>query len=109
MKFSVQGKRLEELFAMADRDHSGGIDAHEFADLMKSVQPALIDAVAYDIDEGIRVYNSVDDHETHPISILVNREAFTLLFPPGADREDPKSPNVRTKRDLSGCSVLLHC
>jgi hypothetical protein len=34
-----------------------------------------------DLDVAIARYNRIDDHDTHPVSVLVNRSAFNVLFP----------------------------
>jgi hypothetical protein len=37
--------------------------------------------VRFDIQQGIKAFESISDHKTFPVSILVNREAFLVMFP----------------------------
>lgn len=71
----------------------------EFVDLMEKSRPTMYEAVKADIDNGIRRYERIKDHEADPISVLVNRDAFLTMFP-GKSVEAPK-PGDPTPADLA--------
>lgn len=53
-------------------------------DFLKTVQktkPTLYDAVKHDISQGWKVYDDITDHLRYPISLLINRDAFLVMFP----------------------------
>eukprot|EP00457_Paulinella_chromatophora_P000134 gb/GEZN01000134.1/.p1 GENE.gb/GEZN01000134.1/~~gb/GEZN01000134.1/.p1 ORF type:complete len:1594 (-),score=227.78 gb/GEZN01000134.1/:1866-6419(-) len=55
----------------------------KFIELMQATALTLYDAVKYDIEQSIQRYNTIDDHEAYPISLLVNRSAFQVMFAAG--------------------------
>lgn len=57
------------------------IDREGFMHLMKSTQMSRFDAVWFDIEEGIKTYNAISNHDQYPISLLIDRAAFQVLFP----------------------------
>ena len=58
-----------------------GIGRDTFVRLMQSTRLSEYEAVKYDIDSAIRTYNSITDHSLYPVSILVDRTAFQVMFP----------------------------
>ena len=58
-----------------------GIGRDTFVRLMQSTRLSAYEAVKYDIDSAIRTYNSIADHILYPVSILVDRTAFQVMFP----------------------------
>lgn len=61
----------------------------DFISLMKENKISMFDAISYDIKQGWETYNSIQDHDTYPISMLVNRDAFLVLFPELAEDTPP--------------------
>lgn len=69
---------------MSDHDTSNsthGIDRQGFMAMMKSTQMSKFDAVWFDVVEGIKTFNSIHNHDQYPISLLIDRAAFQVLFP----------------------------
>lgn len=60
---------------------AANLNKQGFIKLMKELKPTMYEAVRYDVDEGLRTYRSIDDHQTFPVSLLVNRDAFLVMFP----------------------------
>ena len=58
-----------------------GISRDTFVRLMQSTKLSEYEAVKYDVDSAIRTYNSITDHSLYPVSILVDRTAFQVMFP----------------------------
>jgi magnesium-transporting ATPase (P-type) len=81
LNFAVSTSEVEKMFNDADTDGSGTIDKEEFQCMMQSARLSMYQAVKYDIEEGIKRYNQIDDNATYPVSILVNRDAFLAMFP----------------------------
>jgi magnesium-transporting ATPase (P-type) len=88
LKFGVEVSKFDSLFKEFDHDNDGHISKPEFIKLMTSVKMSMYDAVKADIDDGFARYNEIKDHEAYPISVLVSRSAFEVMFPgkpvPGA-------------------------
>lgn len=62
----------------------------DFLIMMRSVKMTLFDAVCSDVDEGLTRYNAITDHNAYPVSTLVNRAAFKVMFPsPGEVSASP--------------------
>jgi len=80
------------------------IDRSGFIALLKSTQMSKFDAVWFDIEEGIKTYNAIKDHEQYPVSLLIDRAAFQVLFPGKAGAKvtqadlDSLGPNVTAKK-----------
>eukprot|EP00808_Paulinella_micropora_P013493 g57589.t1 len=72
-------EQIYELFSKGDLDQDG-ITKAQFIDLIRSAQLTPYEAVKYDIDESINRYMEIKDHSAYPVSMLVNRDAFHVLF-----------------------------
>ena len=48
---------------------------------MSETKLTMFDAVKDDINRGLRRYKSIKDHEREPVSLLLDRDAFLVLFP----------------------------
>ncbi len=70
------------------------VSKDQFIALMKSSEISLYDAVKADVDSGIALYNSIDDHDRFPIALLVNREAFRVMFPGKAAKATDANSNA---------------
>jgi len=57
------------------------IDRAGFMHLLRSTQMSKFDAVWFDVEEGIKTYNSIQNHDQFPVSLLIDRAAFQVLFP----------------------------
>eukprot|EP00457_Paulinella_chromatophora_P000244 gb/GEZN01000244.1/.p1 GENE.gb/GEZN01000244.1/~~gb/GEZN01000244.1/.p1 ORF type:complete len:1614 (-),score=328.46 gb/GEZN01000244.1/:227-5068(-) len=51
-----------------------------FIEMMRSTRLTKYEAVKHDIEEGLKRYRRIKDHGAYPISMLVNRDAFHVLF-----------------------------
>ena len=67
-----------------------GITRAAFLELMRSTRLSQYDAVKYDVESAIRLYNSIADHSLYPVSILVDRTAFQVMFPSPVKAKDRK-------------------
>jgi len=72
---------VEAMFKEADTNDNKELNYEEFLSLMKSTEITPHRAVRADIESGIARYVSIQDHDTYPVSMLVNRSAFEVLFP----------------------------
>lgn len=79
LQFSIQPEALSQL--MSGKGDDSRLTLEGFKELMKSTKLSAFDAVAADIEDGLRRYNMIDDHEAFPISLLVTRDAFQVMFP----------------------------
>jgi hypothetical protein len=70
------------------------IDRAGFMNLLKSTQMSKFDAVWFDVEEGIKTYNNILNHDQFPVSLLIDRAAFQVLFP-------GKAGGVPTAADLA--------
>ena len=72
-----------DLFENIDDNHQSHeyITEHMFINLMQSVKLTMFDAVSHDINQAIRRLNEIDDLNINPVSMLVSRQAFKILFP----------------------------
>lgn len=83
---SIMADRVDVIFeAYCDEDNC--IDQQRFVEMMHKSAVSPHEAIAFDIQEAIRRYNEIKDHDTYPVSVLVNREAFRVLFPDPKDRK----------------------
>lgn len=57
------------------------LDREGFMHLLKSTQMSKFDAVWFDIEEGIKTFNAIANHDQYPVSLLIDRAAFQVLFP----------------------------
>lgn len=101
LKCSASEERLKELFDQVDPEHKGYVSKEQFLVLMSSTKLSMYEAVKYDIDDGLRRYNNIEDHEAYPISMLVNRDAFEVMFP-GKDATTDQKIGMQT---ISGGAV----
>lgn len=70
-----------------------------FVKFFSSAELSLFQAVKADIDDGITLYNEIDDHNVYPITTLVNREAFLVMFPPKDDK-NPENISEKMREEL---------
>ena len=113
LRCSIPEEKLRSL-----SNGASGIGRDAFVHLMQSTRLSEYEAVKYDVDSAIRTYNSIKDHSLYPVSILVDRTAFQVMFPghkkrqkkPTADdstvsgqpvSEQPLTPASSTKPDSS--------
>ena len=76
-----------------------GIGRDTFVRLMQSTRLSEYEAVKYDVDSAIRTYNSITDHSLYPVSILVDRTAFQVMFPGQKKRQRKPAVNDGTGSD----------
>ncbi len=88
LRFRNLGRSFDEEFKSLSNG-SGRVDKAGFVQLMKKMKVSKYDSIRSDVDEGLKKYQSITDHETYPISTLVNRDAFLVMFP---GKRDPKQP-----------------
>eukprot|EP00808_Paulinella_micropora_P007559 g34298.t1 len=72
------------------------ITKKQFISLMQSARLTPFEAVRYDVLAAMETFMEIKDHSTHPVSLLVNRDAFHVLF-----ARDAKS---HTKSDGTICT-----
>lgn len=60
---------------------AGTISREKFLEMMKTIKIDIFDAISHDIDTGLEVFNNVSDLELNPVSLLVSKAAFEVLFP----------------------------
>eukprot|EP00808_Paulinella_micropora_P029694 g29305.t1 len=77
---------IEQLHTGGKED--GALTKEAFMALMQSYNLTMYDAVKYDIEESVRRYHEIEDHEAYPISLLVNRSAFQVLFQNKSESKD---------------------
>ena len=58
-----------------------GITKQGFMHVMRQFKRTPYEAVSYDVDEGIKRYLRIQDPAAFPVSLLVNRDAFLVMFP----------------------------
>eukprot|EP00808_Paulinella_micropora_P016094 g82103.t1 len=81
------------------RTEDGVLTKQAFMDLMLSSKLSIFEAVKYDIEQSIRRYHEIQDHEAYPISMLVNRSAFQVLFQaPSSESEGPSEEELESLR-----------
>jgi len=105
MRCSIADEELSRLF----NDHAKGgqaIDRVGFLKMMASASISLKDAVHFDIESGLKRWHHIENYSSHtkePISLLINREAFLVMFPAGKDTtklvtaEDKELEQIRAK------------
>ena len=81
LRFTSDRDTMNILFNEMDIDKNGCIDIDEFVAIMKHASPTAYEAVLDDINNGIERFSQIDDIISNPISILINRQAFQVLFP----------------------------
>lgn len=74
--------------ALPDEFKKGDISLDGFVSFMQSTTLHMYDAVKADIEDGINRYNDITDHDAYPITTLINREAFLVMFPPKIVQKD---------------------
>lgn len=95
--------RIENQYFAEDGDAKTVIDADMvtldmFVDLMRSVSVSMYDAVKHDIESAIKRFNAIEDLKQYPVSLLVSRSAFQVLFPP--KKEDASLEEQAQERRL---------
>ncbi len=81
-------------------DRGEGLDRNAFIKLMAEIKPTAFEAVSYDVDAGLRRYAEIQDHEAFPISVLVNRDAFLVMFPGRMPSNQSRTKNDPTEEQL---------
>jgi magnesium-transporting ATPase (P-type) len=81
-----------------------GVDKEGFMIVMRQFKRTPYEAVVYDVEEGLRRYKRIRDHEAYPVSVLVNRDAFLVMFPgkPISPARASVATDTRTSRVLPG-------
>jgi hypothetical protein len=95
----MPAKTLEALHNW-DQNADGFLDLREFIGLMRSATPNMFDAVSFDVDQGLLRYNRITDHTAFPISVLINRTAFAVLFPDPRKKKEPTDPTEEQLEEL---------
>ena len=73
-----------------------------FLQLMQSTRLSRYEAVKYDVDSAIRLYNSISEHGLYPVSMLVDRTAFQLMFPTNKQRKEEAKQQLQQQADAAG-------
>jgi magnesium-transporting ATPase (P-type) len=76
-------------------DGRAGVDQEGFKRLMRSGSPSMLEAVKFDLKQGWDTYEKFQDDPLYPISMIINREAFLVLFPELA--EDAHAADVKDR------------
>jgi len=63
-----------------------GLTKEGFMHVMRQFKRTPFEAVSFDVDEGIKRYLRIQDPAAFPVSLLVNRDAFLVMFPGKAPR-----------------------
>ena len=79
LKLPISDEKVGTIFE--DENKDSGVNLEQFIKVMRSTKLSAYEAVNADIDEGIQRYRDITDHVAFPISTLVNREAFLVMFP----------------------------
>jgi magnesium-transporting ATPase (P-type) len=79
LKLPMSDAKVGAIFEQENKER--GIDLGQFIKVMQSTKLSSYEAVKADIEEGIQRYKDITDHIAFPISTLVNREAFLVMFP----------------------------
>jgi magnesium-transporting ATPase (P-type) len=93
LNFKMEPERLNMFMSVGSSEGGDGddgkktINVKQFVTLMRSCELSMYEAVLHDIDEGIKRFNAIDDHQAYPVSILLNADAFHVLFPDGVKRK----------------------
>lgn len=89
LRTNVSDDKIAHIIREISHDHKG-INFQSFLNLMRSTAMTKFDAVNFDIQEGIKTYNSIENHELYPVSLLIDRAAFQVLFPGKAGSKPSK-------------------
>jgi magnesium-transporting ATPase (P-type) len=95
LKCSIPDQRIHDLMQQDDKGEKH-ITKQGFIELMESTRLSKYEAVKYDIDQAVATYNSIQDHTLYPVSILIDRSAFQVMFPGKAVKVNPAA-NIRSK------------
>jgi len=88
---------VTNLFSLADKNEDGQIDFDEFVDMMRSTNISMVEAVESDIAAGLEALAHVDT-SIHPISMVVEGDAFAALYPEGEQTLDEPSKKKKKKK-----------
>lgn len=80
------------------------ITKDQFLALMQMSEITMYEAVKADVDHGIALYQSIQDHNKYPISLLVNRDAFRVMFPAKAKLSTTTTSKKVAKKPASSSS-----
>jgi len=92
LSFIIPEEKMRTMYKDSALDDAG-IDKKQFVAFMQSTKISIMEAVQHDIDESIERYLHIKDHDAYPVSMLVNREAFQVLF----GKSDSKDPDHEAK------------
>lgn len=81
-------QKLASIFVQAGKTGSSSVSKAEFVAWMQESSPSMYDCVRYDIKVGWELYHSIEDHQEFPVSLLVSRDAFLVMFPEGEIKKD---------------------
>lgn len=79
LKLPMSDAKVGAIFEQENKER--GIELAQFIKIMQSTKLSPYEAVKADIEEGLQRYKDIADHKAFPISTLVNREAFLVMFP----------------------------
>jgi magnesium-transporting ATPase (P-type) len=68
------------------------VDKESFIAILKQFEKSPYEAILYDVTEGLERYHKISDHVVYPISMLVSRDAFLVMFPDQGGVHDPRWP-----------------
>jgi hypothetical protein len=94
LRCSVPEDKLQSLLELDKSGREPFLTRDKFVTLLQSTKLSKYEAVKFDLDQAIETYNQITDHATYPVSILVDRAAFQVMFPgkAGAKPASPASP-----------------
>jgi len=97
MHMPVNEDHFRQILTEETKGNGDSLDLNQFIDVMRRLAPSRYEAVRFDIDEGLRRFNRIEDHEAYPISLIISRDAFMTLFP--GKREPSESVASRRSPD----------
>lgn len=80
LKLPLSDEKVGTIFENSE-NKDAGVTLEQFIKVMQSTKLSAYEAVNADIEEGIQRYKDISDHVAFPISTLVNRDAFLVMFP----------------------------
>eukprot|EP00457_Paulinella_chromatophora_P009398 gb/GEZN01009465.1/.p1 GENE.gb/GEZN01009465.1/~~gb/GEZN01009465.1/.p1 ORF type:complete len:433 (-),score=65.91 gb/GEZN01009465.1/:28-1152(-) len=72
----------------------------QFVELMTSAKLTQYEAVKYDIEQACKRFKQIADHDTYPISTLINRDAFNVLFAEKAEFNKTSKGRVVSRQEI---------
>lgn len=77
------------------------VDKAGWLQIIANCNVSFREAVRWDIENGWRVYNSITDHVRYPVSMVITRDAFLVLFPPDLPAAKKASTATRSSASVS--------